>query len=156
MPRITEASTRDVGRSVLHEARAAGVPLLSEHSQHYQGPQGGRGSRTRGPGPRLARPTSPSHQAPHSDGRREGARGRGALRHHARQPKDQPMAQPGIHASTSTSRRRAVRWINLVERWFATLTEKQLRRGVHRSTRELELYRADQHAPEALRVDEDG
>ncbi len=29
-------------------------------------------------------------------------------------------------------------WINLVERWFAALTEKQLRRGVHRSTRELE------------------
>lgn len=28
-------------------------------------------------------------------------------------------------------------WINLVERWFATLTEKQLRRGVHRSTRKL-------------------
>ena len=25
-----------------------------------------------------------------------------------------------------------------VERWFALLTEKQLRRGVHRSTRELE------------------
>ncbi len=29
-------------------------------------------------------------------------------------------------------------WINLVERWFATLTETQVRRGVHRSTRELE------------------
>jgi transposase len=29
-------------------------------------------------------------------------------------------------------------WLNLVERWFATLTEKQLRRGVHRSTQELE------------------
>jgi len=29
-------------------------------------------------------------------------------------------------------------WINLVERWFALLTEKQIRRGVHRSTRELE------------------
>ena len=29
-------------------------------------------------------------------------------------------------------------WLNLVERWFATLTEKQLRRGVHRSTKELE------------------
>ena len=29
-------------------------------------------------------------------------------------------------------------WINLVERWFATLTEKQLRRGAHRSTAELE------------------
>ena len=30
-------------------------------------------------------------------------------------------------------------WLNMVERWFAALTEKQLRRGVHRSTRELEL-----------------
>lgn len=29
-------------------------------------------------------------------------------------------------------------WLNLVERWFALLTEKQLRRGVHRSTKELE------------------
>jgi transposase len=29
-------------------------------------------------------------------------------------------------------------WIDLVERWFAALTDKQLRRGVHRSTRELE------------------
>lgn len=29
-------------------------------------------------------------------------------------------------------------WINLVERWFATLTERQLRRAVHRSTLELE------------------
>lgn len=30
-------------------------------------------------------------------------------------------------------------WVNLVERWFAALTEKQIRRGVHRSTRELEI-----------------
>lgn len=29
-------------------------------------------------------------------------------------------------------------WTNLVARWFATLTEKQIRRGVHRSTRALE------------------
>jgi len=29
-------------------------------------------------------------------------------------------------------------WINLVERWFATLTAKQLRRGTHRSTVQLE------------------
>ena len=29
-------------------------------------------------------------------------------------------------------------WLNLVERWFALLTEKQLRRGAHQSTRELE------------------
>jgi len=29
-------------------------------------------------------------------------------------------------------------WLNLVERWFAALTEKQIRRGAHRSTRQLE------------------
>ena len=29
-------------------------------------------------------------------------------------------------------------WLNLVERWFATLTEKQIRRAAHRSTKELE------------------
>lgn len=29
-------------------------------------------------------------------------------------------------------------WLNLVERWFAKLTEKQIRRGVHRSTEQLE------------------
>lgn len=29
-------------------------------------------------------------------------------------------------------------WLNQVERWFATLTEKQIRRGTHRSTNELE------------------
>jgi transposase len=29
-------------------------------------------------------------------------------------------------------------WLNLVERWFATLTAKQIRRGTFRSTRELE------------------
>jgi transposase len=28
-------------------------------------------------------------------------------------------------------------WLNLVERWFATLTARWIRRGVHRSTREL-------------------
>ena len=30
------------------------------------------------------------------------------------------------------------RWLNQVERFFALLTEKQIRRGVHRSTQELE------------------
>jgi transposase len=29
-------------------------------------------------------------------------------------------------------------WINLVERWFATLTAKQIRRGTFRSTLQLE------------------
>ena len=28
-------------------------------------------------------------------------------------------------------------WLHLVERWFVELTEKQIRRGIHRSTREL-------------------
>lgn len=30
-------------------------------------------------------------------------------------------------------------WLNLVERWFALLTERQLRRGVHRSTQQLKV-----------------
>jgi transposase len=29
-------------------------------------------------------------------------------------------------------------WLNMAERWFAALTEKQIRRGTHRSTRQLE------------------
>jgi transposase len=29
-------------------------------------------------------------------------------------------------------------WLNLVERWFATLSDKQIKRGAHRSTRALE------------------
>jgi transposase len=41
-------------------------------------------------------------------------------------------------------------WINQVERWFAELTDKQLRRGSHRSTRALEdairLYLAAHNA----------
>ena len=42
-------------------------------------------------------------------------------------------------------------WLNLVERWFVELTEKQIRRGVHRSTRELvtaiQRYRHQRDAP---------
>jgi len=29
-------------------------------------------------------------------------------------------------------------WLNLVERWLATLTERQVRRGIHRGIREPE------------------
>jgi hypothetical protein len=29
-------------------------------------------------------------------------------------------------------------WLNLVERWFAALTQKQIKRGAHQSTRALE------------------
>lgn len=38
-------------------------------------------------------------------------------------------------------------WLNLVERFFAAITEKQIRRGVHRSTCELEtaIYRYIEH-----------
>ena len=45
----------------------------------------------------------------------------------ARQPRYQVHFTP-----TSAS------WLNQVERWFATLTEKYIRRGTHRSTRQLE------------------
>jgi len=30
-------------------------------------------------------------------------------------------------------------WLNLVERWFAELTDKRIRRGVFGSTKELEI-----------------
>lgn len=30
-------------------------------------------------------------------------------------------------------------WLNLVERWFAQISEKQIKRGTHRSTRDLEV-----------------
>ena len=58
-----------------------------------------------------------------------------------RHPQDAADSSAGccaIRASTCTSRPTGGSWLNLVERWFALLTEKQLRRGVHRSTRELE------------------
>ena len=43
--------------------------------------------------------------------------------------------RPRFHLhSTPTS----ASWLNLVERWFALLTEKQLRRGVHQNSRERE------------------
>lgn len=43
-------------------------------------------------------------------------------------------------------------WINMVERWFAALTEKQIRRGTHRSVRQLETaikdyLRLSNHSP---------
>ena len=45
------------------------------------------------------------------------------------------MKRPRFHLHfTPTS----ASWINLVERWFAALTEKQIRRGVHRSVHQLE------------------
>ena len=51
-------------------------------------------------------------------------------------------------------------WLNLVERWFGLLTEKQLRRGVHQSRAELEtaIYRyLDRHQrrPQTFCLDQD-
>jgi transposase len=49
-------------------------------------------------------------------------------------------------------------WINLVERWFALLTEKQIRRGIFRSTRELETtirkHRYPQRTSPAFHLDQ--
>jgi hypothetical protein len=36
------------------------------------------------------------------------------------------------------AREAAASWLNQVERWFALWTQRQIRRGVHRSTRALE------------------
>ena len=45
-------------------------------------------------------------------------------------------------------------WLNLVERWFGLLTEKQLRRGVHRSSAELEAALLQQGADYDAKVPE--
>jgi transposase len=46
------------------------------------------------------------------------------------------VVQPHYHVHfTPTS----ASWINQVERWFAELTRKRLRRGVHTSTKKLEV-----------------
>jgi transposase len=45
-----------------------------------------------------------------------------------------PAKRPRFHVHfTSTS----ASWLNLVERWFTLLTERQFRRGIHRCTKEL-------------------
>jgi DDE superfamily endonuclease len=44
-----------------------------------------------------------------------------------------PTAAPEWHFTPTYSS-----WLNLIERWFAELTNKQIRRGAHRSVQELE------------------
>ena len=60
----------------------------------------------------------------------------GQLRHTKTAPVHRWFARhPRFHVRfTPTS----ASWLNLVERWFATLTQKQIKRGAHRSTRALE------------------
>ncbi len=45
------------------------------------------------------------------------------------------LAPPALHAALHA--RPTARWLNLVERWFAELTTKWIKRGTHRSVREL-------------------
>jgi transposase len=55
--------------------------------------------------------------------------------HKAAQVRRWFVRHPRFHVHfTPTS----VSWLNPVERWFATLTEKQIKRGAHRSARALE------------------
>ena len=50
-------------------------------------------------------------------------------------PKVRPSFTPSAFASTSST---SASWLNQVERWFATLTVKRIRRGTHRSRYQLE------------------
>lgn len=45
------------------------------------------------------------------------------------------LKRPRFHVHVTPT---SASWLNRVERWFALLTEKQLRRGVHRSTQALQ------------------
>src|SRR3989441_13172178 len=73
-----------------------------------------------------------------------------------------PNNPPCIHRWLARHRRFRVRfpptdasWLNLAERWFAAPTEKQIRRGLHRATAELEdairrYIETTNHHPQAL------
>jgi transposase len=59
-----------------------------------------------------------------------------------------------LHFTPTTSS-----WLNLVERWFAELTNRKLRRSAHRSITELEAdvrqWRRLERRPQTLRLDQD-
>jgi len=67
--------------------------------------------------------------------------------HKTRQIRDWLARHPRFHVHFTPT---YSSWINQVERWFAALTEKQIRRGTHRSIKELEtaikLYLATYNA----------
>lgn len=46
-----------------------------------------------------------------------------------------PLAHPRFHLHFTPT---GSSWLNLVERWFAELTNKQIRRGVHKTVQALE------------------
>jgi hypothetical protein len=49
-----------------------------------------------------------------------------------------PRRPPGLRPRGMDRASADARWINQVERWFGLLTERALRRGVHRSVADLE------------------
>jgi hypothetical protein len=57
---------------------------------------------------------------------------------HAQNALDQSLGSLVIPASMFIFTPTSASWLNQVERWFAALAEKYLRRGTHRSTRQLE------------------
>ena len=66
---------------------------------------------------------------------------------HPQDPGDPALARSRTPGSSCTSPRPARSWLNLVERWFAELTTKKLRRGAHRSVRALntDIRALDRH-----------
>lgn len=102
----------------------------------------GAGHRDRG-GDREMLETAPRRRVPGfseadrpADAQRSGRASRDGQSRPPQDPQNQAMAgaPPALVRFTPTS----ASWINQVERWFAELTRKQLQRGAHRSTAELE------------------
>jgi hypothetical protein len=60
------------------------------------------------------------------------------LRPFRRQRMDADLKLASYTALATPDAMRAASWINQVERWFAELTRKQLRRGIHTSVKQLE------------------
>lgn len=63
--------------------------------------------------------------------------------HKAPEVKKRLLAHPrfDLHFTPNSSS-----WLNLVERWFAELTQKKLKRGIHRSVQALSLFQPQTEA----------
>src|SRR3989442_5589206 len=137
-----DSSLGSPAAAVADAARAGGAPDPRLHAPWHdlalrraerQDGQGHRGVSP--PAPRGGIPPVPRHDR----GGRAAVARRACDSRQLRHPQD--AAHPPLAGAPSALPRAlpptGASWINLVERWFATLTDKQLRRGVHRSTREL-------------------
>ena len=108
----------------------------------------------------IARSSSRVPAAIDARGPRRARRAPGARQQrHAQDTRDPALAdrapplRPALHADLES-------WLNLVERWFAELTNKKLRRGTHRSVRAAQhrhprLDRDLERRTPALRLDQD-